>query len=375
MNIATFRTSWTAVLALATTLFLCLLPDAAAFSAGSPGPCGVSGGEMAAHGGPAAPSPNGWSIEVPLSYTAGTPLTVAIANTNPSKQFRGLLLSAAKDGTAVGTWTIPSGYTTPSGCGNASLTHASPAPKSQRTFSFAPPAAGSGTLFFRAVVLEECGALSCMTNWAYPNAIAVTESLYTLTVARTGDGAGTVIYNPSGIQCGAVCSADFVANQSVTLLALPAANSVFTAWLGCDSSTSDQCTVAMSRNRTATAVFQDARMDVDGSGLPTRYEAATDGTLVLRYLLGLRGAALINNARAGGATRDAAQIATHLEAGAVGMDVDGDGVVRATTDGLLILRYMLGLRGSALIDGVNHGALTAPQIEAALQTLMPQPAQ
>ena len=102
MNIATFRTSWTAVLALATTLFLCLLPDAAAFSTGSPGPCGVSGGEMAAHGGPAAPSPNGWSIEVPLSYTAGTPLTVGIANTNSSKQFRGLLLSAAKDGTEPG---------------------------------------------------------------------------------------------------------------------------------------------------------------------------------------------------------------------------------------------------------------------------------
>ena len=97
--------------------------------------------------------------------------------------------------------------------------------------------------------------------------------------------------------------------------------------------------------------------------------------LVLRYLLGLRGVSLVNNARAGGATRDAAQIAAHLDARIAAMDIDGDGAVRATSDGLLILRYMLGLRGNVLIDGVNHGTLTATQIEAALLTLMPQPAQ
>ena len=372
MSIASFRVTLTALVVLAT---LCLSPGAFANSFGSP-VCSITPAQMdAADLTATVISPNGWSINVPISYTAGTPLTVAIANSNTSKQFRGLLLWATNSaGTLVGTWTAPAGYSTPSSCGGSSLTHTSSTAKSQRTFSFAPPLAGSGTLTFRAVVTEECGAGSCRSWHAFPNAISVTESLYTLTVARTGDGTGTVIYNPSGIQCGAVCTADFLANQSVTLLALPAANSVFTAWQDCDSTTSDQCTVAMNRNRTATAVFREARMDVDGSGLPTRYEAATDGVLVLRYLLGLRGSALVNDARAGGATRDAAQIATHLDARVAGMDVDGDGSVRATSDGLLILRYMLGLRGTALIAGANQGSLTAPQIEAALLTLMPQPA-
>jgi len=372
MSDATVRVMLMAVLAVPA---LCLSPTASANSSGSP-VCTITPAQMDQVDLTAmVVSPNGWSINVPIAYTSGTPLTVAIANSNTSKQFRGLLLWATNaGGNLVGTWTAPAGYAAPSSCGGSSLTHASATAKSQRSFSFSPPAAGSGTLTFRAVVTEECGPGSCRAWHAFPNAISVTESLYTLTVARTGDGSGTVIYNPSGIQCGAVCTADFVANQSVTLLALPAANSVFTAWQDCDSTTSDQCTVAMNRNRTATAVFREARMDVDGSGLPTRYEAATDGVLVLRYLLGLRGSALVNDARAGGATRDAVRIATHLDARVAGMDVDGDGSVRATSDGLLILRYMLGLRGTALIAGANQGSLTAPQIEAALLTLMPQPA-
>ena len=33
-------------------------------------------------------------------------------------------------------------------------------------------------------------------------------------------------------------------------------------------------------------------------------------------------------------------------------DIDGDGEVNALTDGLLLLRYLFGLRDSNLIDGV-----------------------
>ena len=56
------------------------------------------------------------------------------------------------------------------------------------------------------------------------------------------------------------------------------------------------------------------------------------------------------------------------------LDVDGDGTSDALTDGLLILRYMLGLRGDALIAGaVGPGAArqTAALIEAYIATLMP----
>jgi hypothetical protein len=56
------------------------------------------------------------------------------------------------------------------------------------------------------------------------------------------------------------------------------------------------------------------------------------------------------------------------------IDVDGNGAYDALTDGLLLIRYLFGLRGSSLIAGaVGAGATrtSAPQIEAFLQSLVP----
>lgn len=56
------------------------------------------------------------------------------------------------------------------------------------------------------------------------------------------------------------------------------------------------------------------------------------------------------------------------------LDVDGDGQVDALSDGLLIIRYLIGLRGPALIaDAVRHGATrtTANEIEAQIQAGYP----
>ena len=94
----------------------------------------------------------------------------------------------------------------------------------------------------------------------------------------------------------------------------------------------------------------------------------------MRYLFGLRGSALVNGAVASGvATRSATDIAIYLNARLGSMDVDGDGLVLPTTDGLMVLRYMLGLRGTALTAGARLGSLSGPQIEARLAALMPQP--
>jgi len=56
------------------------------------------------------------------------------------------------------------------------------------------------------------------------------------------------------------------------------------------------------------------------------------------------------------------------------LDIDGNNEVDALTDGLLILRYVFGLRGSVLTAGVVAGDATrasAEEIEAHLETLMP----
>ena len=52
-----------------------------------------------------------------------------------------------------------------------------------------------------------------------------------------------------------------------------------------------------------------AAMDIDGNG---QVDAATDGLLVLRYLLGMRGAALVNGALGVRPSRDTSAIENYL---------------------------------------------------------------
>jgi Domain of unknown function (DUF5122) beta-propeller len=83
--------------------------------------------------------------------------------------------------------------------------------------------------------------------------------------------------------------------------------------------------------------------------------ASTDAMLVTRYLLGFQGEALTNGATGQNATRTAEEIVTYLETlkndPARKLDLDGDGQSLAFTDGLLMLRAMLGLSGDALTVG------------------------
>lgn len=56
------------------------------------------------------------------------------------------------------------------------------------------------------------------------------------------------------------------------------------------------------------------------------------------------------------------------------MDIDGDGLVDPLTDGLLVLRYLLGMRGDALMQGVLPRIAprnTSALIEEYLGTLTP----
>lgn len=92
-----------------------------------------------------------------------------------------------------------------------------------------------------------------------------------------------------------------------------------------------------------------ALLDVDEDG---QVEALTDGLLVVRHEFGFQGMAL-----AGGAidlvncTRcDGPAVSSYLT-GIGALDIDFDGELVALTDGLLVLRYLFGFRGNALIGG------------------------
>jgi len=70
---------------------------------------------------------------------------------------------------------------------------------------------------------------------------------YTLSVAKSGTGTGTVSNNPAGTS--------FNAGTVVTLTASPATSSTFTGWSGGCSGTSPTCTVTMNSNTSVTATF------------------------------------------------------------------------------------------------------------------------
>ncbi len=109
-------------------------------------------------------------------------------------------------------------------------------------------------------------------------------------------------------------------------------------------------------------------LDIDNDGT---LDAATDGVLLLRYLLGVRDTALTAGAIGANAERNATTIASYIAALGNALDVDGDASVKAATDGLLVLRYLLNLRGAALISGASATAANAATIEANLQALLP----
>lgn len=116
-------------------------------------------------------------------------------------------------------------------------------------------------------------------------------------------------------------------------------------------------------------------LDVDASITASKYDALTDGLLIVRYLLGVTGPPLTTGALGGTATRtDPTLIKTHLDAIRTALDIDGNNTVEPLTDGLLILRYLFGLRGSTLIAGAFDplgSRNTAALIEPYLRGLMP----
>ncbi len=205
--------------------------------------------------------------------------------------------------------------------------------------------------------------------------VAVSEQS-TLTVTRSGSATGSVAASDASIDCGATCSHLYPNGTLVTLTAAPDAGATFNGWLGrCVGTGSCQITIdsdaAVSATFAATALAP-FPIDVD---LNHGYEAAYDGVLLLRRLFGYAGSALTANATGANAERsDATQIASYIGDLLPLLDIDGNGRVDALTDGLLLLRYLAGLRGDALINGALGSGATrtlAVDIEATIALRMP----
>jgi hypothetical protein len=110
--------------------------------------------------------------------------------------------------------------------------------------------------------------------------------------------------------------------------------------------------------------------DQDGNA-----DALTDGLLLLRYAFGLTGDALVASAISESSPLTPEQVQENVAASTTSFaDIDDSGNVDALTDGLLLLRYLFGLTGDALIASAvaeNANRASADDIEAYIVSLYP----
>ena len=103
-------------------------------------------------------------------------------------------------------------------------------------------------------------------------------------------------------------------------------------------------------NSLSSSVVSATTLDIDGN---QEFDALTDGLLILRSMFGITGAPLISGAVSSNALyNNAEDIEARILSLGDRLDVDNNGNVDALTDGLIILRYLFGLTGDSLTNGV-----------------------
>jgi hypothetical protein len=175
------------------------------------------------------------------------------------------------------------------------------------------------------------------------------------------------------------CDVSFAAGTLITATATAVAGSAFVGWLGACSGSAATCTftVPVAATAVATAVFAPSAaapltLDLDSN---SSLSAASDGLLLHRYLSKLHDGALTTGALGHLALRtDGNLIEDRIGDLLPLLDVDQNGVVDPATDGVMILRYLVGIRGDALVTNAlaaNARRTDAAAIQAALASMAP----
>ncbi|MBS0152544.1 MAG: S8 family serine peptidase [Nitrospira sp.] len=124
-------------------------------------------------------------------------------------------------------------------------------------------------------------------------ALASVVTTFSVTVNKSGAGAGTITSSAAGIACGATCTGQFLQGSTVSLTAAPNPQSVFTGWSG-DCAGTGSC--SLTNNATVTATFDIAPTPpspIENSGGGCTLASGATGDLLLPTILLLSLTALL----------------------------------------------------------------------------------
>ena len=114
-------------------------------------------------------------------------------------------------------------------------------------------------------------------------------------------------------------------------------------------------------------------IDIDGN---SEFDALTDGLILLRLMFGLSGQSLTDGVTAPDANFVySGDLIQRFNSTGLLLDIDDDKSIDALTDGLLILRFLFGIRGENLSSNAlapNAGRTTVRELEEYLQSLTNQ---
>ncbi len=110
------------------------------------------------------------------------------------------------------------------------------------------------------------------------------ETVFTLTVLKSGTGNGTVSSSPPGINCGGDCNETYSKVQNVKLTAEADSDSAFTGWSGGGCSGTGTCEVTVDGETTVTASFALKTPDISVAQTAVDFGIARVGKTVKRKL-------------------------------------------------------------------------------------------